>query len=116
VHYGVSPDWSIDYEQVQQLAKQEGADIIVVGASAYPKKIEVRFREIADQLGARVIADISHYAGLIAGALTEPGANADIIVEYEQNVTWTKRRDYFLERSPMKTKTKVNRAVHVSSV
>jgi len=82
VHYGVSPDWSIDYEQVQQLAKQEGADIIVVGASAYPKKIEwSRFREIADQLGATSYCrHITLCWSDRRERLPNPGANADIIV------------------------------------
>lgn len=82
VHYGVSSDYSIDYEKVLQLAKQEGTDIIIAGASAFPKKIEWScFREIADKVGARLIADVSHYAGLIAGnAYPNPATNADIIV------------------------------------
>lgn len=82
VNYGVSSDYSIDYDHVLQLAKKEGADIIIAGASALPKRIEWSyFREIADKVGARIIADVSHYAGLIAGnAYPNPGTNADIIV------------------------------------
>jgi glycine hydroxymethyltransferase len=117
VHYGVSPDWSIDYEQVQQLAKQEGADIIVVGASAYPKKIEWScFREIADKVGARIIADISHYAGLIAGgAYPNPGANADIIVmSTNKTLPGPKGGIIFLgKESDEKLKTTVKRAVNI---
>lgn len=116
VHYGLSSDGSIDYEQVQQLAKQEGADIIVVGASAYPKKIEWScFREIADRVGARVIADIAHYAGLIAGgAYPNPGANADIIVmSTNKTLPGPKGGIILFGKSDEKLKEKVKRAVNI---
>lgn len=116
VHYGLLPDGSIDYEQVEQLAKQEGADIIVVGASAYPKKIEWScFREIADKVGARIIADISHYAGLIAGgAYPNPGANADIIVMSTNKTLPGPKGGIILFGKPdEKLKQKVNRAVNI---
>lgn len=116
VHYGLLPDGSIDYEQVERLAKQEGADIFVVGASAYPKEIEwFRFKAIADKVGARVIADISHYAGLIAGgAYPNPGTNADLIVmSTNKTLPGPKGGIIVFGNFDEKLKQKVNRAVNI---
>ncbi|MDQ7032865.1 MAG: serine hydroxymethyltransferase [Desulfonauticus sp.] len=71
VFYGVSPDTeTIDYDQVEQLAKEHQPKIIVAGASAYPRSIDfARFREIADKVGAKLMVDMAHIAGLIAADL-----------------------------------------------
>src|SRR4030095_2721993 len=71
VHYGVEPtSEQIDYDNVAQLAKQHKPQLIVAGASAYPRVIDwQRFRQIADSVGARFMADIAHIAGLIAGGV-----------------------------------------------
>lgn len=68
VFYGLSPETQvIDYDQVYIQAKKSRPKIIVVGASAYPRIIDfVRFKEIAEEVGAYVMADIAHIAGLIA--------------------------------------------------
>ncbi|MGZ4111526.1 MAG: serine hydroxymethyltransferase [Tumebacillaceae bacterium] len=68
VQYGLTPDGLIDYEQVLALAVEHKPKLIVCGASAYPRVIDfARFRAIADQVGAYLLADISHIAGLVAG-------------------------------------------------
>lgn len=75
VHYGVDPATGrIDYNQVEQLARQHRPKLIVVGASAYSRDIDyAAFRTIADSVGAFLMADIAHPAGLIAaGLLTNP--------------------------------------------
>ena len=71
VHYGVRPDTErIDFDQVARLAREHKPKIIVTGYSAYPRKIEFwKFREIADEVGAYVMADIAHIAGLVAAGL-----------------------------------------------
>lgn len=71
VHYGVKEeDERIDYEQVEELARVHRPRLIVVGASAYPRIIDfVRFRQIADLVGAYVMADIAHIGGLIAAGV-----------------------------------------------
>ncbi len=71
VSYGLDPKTeTIDYTQVRDLAKKHKPKLIVVGASAYPRKIDFKlFREIADEVGARVMADIAHPAGLVAAGL-----------------------------------------------
>jgi glycine hydroxymethyltransferase len=66
VHYGLDRDGFIDYEQVLTLAKQHNPKLIICGASAYPREIDFgRFRRIADEVGAYLLADISHIAGLV---------------------------------------------------
>ncbi len=69
--YGVRKDnHRIDYDEVRGLAKQHSPKMIVVGASAYPRIIDFKaFREIADEVGAVVMADIAHIAGLVATGL-----------------------------------------------
>ena len=71
IPYGVREDDNlIDYEQVRELALKHRPKLIVVGWSAYPRKIDFkRFREIADECGALVMADIAHPAGLVVAGL-----------------------------------------------
>ena len=82
VHYGVSPDDErIDFEQVARLAREHRPKMIVAGASAYPREIpHGRFKEIADEIGAQLFVDISHYAGLVAAGLHDnPVPVADFV-------------------------------------
>lgn len=66
IGYGLTPDGFIDYEQVGELARRHKPKIIICGASSYPRTIDFkRFREIADDVGAYLLADISHIAGLV---------------------------------------------------
>jgi glycine hydroxymethyltransferase len=67
VSYGLNEREEIDYDQVEHLAKGHRPKVIVAGASAYSLRYDwKRFREIADEVGAFFVADIAHYAGLIA--------------------------------------------------
>ncbi|WP_087726168.1 serine hydroxymethyltransferase [Campylobacter jejuni] len=64
--YGVELDGRIDYEKVREIAKKEKPKLIVCGASAYARVIDfAKFREIADEIGAYLFADIAHIAGLV---------------------------------------------------
>lgn len=67
-HYGVSPQTEqIDYDQVREQALKERPKLIVCGYSAYPRIIDFeKFRSIADEVGAYLLADIAHIAGLVA--------------------------------------------------
>ncbi|MCE7002309.1 serine hydroxymethyltransferase [Kibdelosporangium philippinense] len=66
VSYGLDGTGRIDYQQVAELAEEHRPKVIVCGASAYPRTPDFkRFREIADSVGAYLIADISHVAGLV---------------------------------------------------
>lgn len=82
VHYGVSQgSETIDYGQVEALAKEHKPKMIVAGASAYPRHIDfARFREIADSVGAYLMVDMAHIAGLVAGGVHEnPVPYADFV-------------------------------------
>jgi glycine hydroxymethyltransferase len=71
VHYGVSRETNmVDYDEVLELAKQHRPKLIVCGGSAYPRTVETdRFREIADEVGALLLCDMAHFAGLVAAGL-----------------------------------------------
>ena len=71
VFYGVNEETElIDYEKVKKLAKEHKPKVIIVGASAYPRVIDpVKFREIADEVDAKIMTDIAHPAGLVAAGL-----------------------------------------------
>lgn len=80
--YGVrKEDGLIDYEQVEELAKVYRPKLIVAGGSAYPRKIDfARFRSIADGIGAYLMVDMAHFAGLVAaGLIPSPLNYADVV-------------------------------------
>ena len=81
-HYGVNREGFIDYDEVKKIAKKFRPKLIVCGATAYSRKLDFKkFREIADSVGAYLMADISHIAGLIAGgAHPTPFPYADIVM------------------------------------
>lgn len=81
VSYGLKDDESIDYDEVERLALQEKPKLIVAGASAYSLEIDFkRFAEIAHKVGALLMADIAHYAALVAaGVYPTPFGHADIV-------------------------------------
>jgi glycine hydroxymethyltransferase len=70
-HYGVSRETNmVDYDEVLRLAKEHKPKLIVCGGSAYPRTVEAdRFREIADEVGAMLLCDMAHFAGLVAAGL-----------------------------------------------
>lgn len=72
VPYGVNSDGYIDYDEVERIAKECKPKLIVAGASAYARKIDFkRFREIADEVGAYLMVDMAHIAGLVAAGYHE---------------------------------------------
>ena len=80
--YGLSPDTDqLDYEDIANIAREVKPKLIVAGASAYPRTIDFqKFREIADEVGAYLMADIAHIVGLIAaGEHPDPVPVCDII-------------------------------------
>ena len=69
-HYGVNADGVIDYDEVLRIAKEHKPKLIVAGASAYARIIDFKkFREIADEVGAYLMVDMAHIAGLVAAGL-----------------------------------------------
>jgi len=85
VQYGVKKDGNdkdlIDYDEVEQLAKEHKPKMIIAGASAYPRIIDwKKFRQISDDVGAYLVVDMAHYSGLIAGKqYPNPIEHADVV-------------------------------------
>ncbi len=81
IHYGVTKDGIVDYDQLEAKAKVEKPKMIICGASAYSRDWDYkRIRAIADEVGAIVFADIAHPAGLIAkGLLNDPFDHCHIV-------------------------------------
>jgi glycine hydroxymethyltransferase len=82
VHYGVSRETMVvDYDDVLRLAKEHRPKLIICGGSAYPRTVEAeRFREIADEVGAYLLCDMAHFAGLVAAGLhPNPVPHSDFV-------------------------------------
>ena len=82
VHYGVrESDHRLDYEQLEALARQHKPKMIVAGYSAYPRELDfARFRAIADEVGALLMTDMAHFAGLVAaGVHPSPVPHCDFV-------------------------------------
>jgi glycine hydroxymethyltransferase len=82
VQYGVRPDdHLVDFDQVEALAKEHRPSLIIAGGSAYPRTLDfARFRAIADDVGALLMVDMAHFAGLVAGgAHPSPMEHAHVV-------------------------------------
>lgn len=81
VTYGVDDNGLLDYNEIRKLAHECKPKILIAGASAYSRKIDWKeFRKIADEVGALLIADVSHYSGLIVGGeYPSPFPYADVV-------------------------------------
>ncbi len=101
VHYGVDRTTElIDYDQVEKLALEHKPRMIVAGASAYPREIDFkRFREICDKVGAYLMVDMAHIAGLIATGLhMSPVPYADFVTSTTQKTLKGPRGGFILCR------------------
>ena len=82
ITYGVSEKTGyIDYDELMAIAKKTNPDLVIAGASAYPRELDfAKFKEIADEVGALFLADVAHLAGLIvAGVHQDPIPYADFV-------------------------------------
>ncbi|HJN25596.1 MAG TPA: serine hydroxymethyltransferase [Rhodospirillales bacterium] len=82
IQYGVRRDDAlVDFEEVEKLAKEHKPKLIIAGGSAYPRTLDfARFRKIADEVGALLMVDMAHFAGLVAtGVHTSPLGIADVV-------------------------------------
>jgi glycine hydroxymethyltransferase len=82
VGYGVDRETGlVDFDELRRLAKEHRPKLIVCGASAYPRRIEAdRFREVADEVGALLLCDMAHFAGLVAAGLhPNPAPHCDFV-------------------------------------
>lgn len=110
-HYGVSKDSFIDYEETAKIAKEFVPEMIVCGATAYPREFDFKkFKEIADSVGALLLADISHIAGLVVGGVhPTPFPYADIVMTTTQKTLRGPRGAIIISR--MDLSDKIDKAV-----
>jgi len=117
VPYGVrSDDHRIDFEEVERLAEQHRPKVIVTGGSAYPRIIEfARFRAIADRVGAKLMVDMAHFAGLIAGGVhPSPFPHAHVVTSTTHKTLRGPRGGFVLTNDEDLAK-KINSAVFPGS-
>lgn len=102
-HYGVNPETEqLDYDQVRELALKERPQMLICGYSAYPRIIDFeKFRSIADEVGAYLLADIAHIAGLVAtGHHPNPIPHCDVITTTTHKTLRGTRGGLILTRDP----------------
>lgn len=113
VQYGVDPEtFLIDYEQVRQLAETHRPKLIIAGYSAYPRALDFKkFREIADSVGAMLMVDMAHIAGIVAaGRHANPTRFADVVTSTTHKTLRGPRGGFILSNNPDIAK-KINSAV-----
>src|ERR671930_527385 len=112
VPYGVSREtMMVDYDDVLELAKESRPKLIVCGGSAYPRTVEAdKFREIADEVGALLLCDMAHFAGLVAAGLhPNPVEHCDFVTSTTHKTLAGPRSGFILCRE--EHAQAVNRAV-----
>jgi glycine hydroxymethyltransferase len=116
-HYGVNPTTErLDFEQIRELALKERPKLIICGYSAYPRIIEFeKFQAIAEEVGAYLLADIAHIAGLVAtGHHPNPVPYCDVVTTTTHKTLRGPRGGLILSRDPELGK-KLNKAVFPGS-
>ena len=113
VPYGVNEDGYIDYDEVLRIAKEAKPKLIVAGASAYPREIDFKkFREIADEVGAYLMVDMAHIAGLVATGLhMSPIPYAHVTTTTTHKTLRGPRGGMILSSNEMNEKFNFNKAV-----
>jgi len=103
VFYGVSPETErIDLEEVRRLAQEHRPKVIVAGASAYPRVWDFQaFRQIADEVGAFLVVDMAHFAGLVAAGLhPNPVPHAHVVTSTTHKTLRGPRGGLILSQDP----------------
>lgn len=113
VPYGVNENGYIDYDNVLELAKQHKPKLIIAGASAYPRIIDFKkFREIADEVGAYLMVDMAHIAGLVAAGLhPSPFPYADVVTTTTHKTLRGPRGGVILSNNEINEKFNFNKAI-----
>ncbi len=113
VPYGVDDNGFIDYDEVERIAKECKPKLIVAGASAYARAIDFkRFREIADEVGAYLMVDMAHIAGLVAGGFHEsPIQYAHVVTTTTHKTLRGPRGGMILSSQAFADEHKFNKAV-----
>ena len=111
--YGVNDQGVIDYNMVREIAKREKPKLIIAGASAYARIIDFKkFREIADEVGAYLMVDIAHIAGLVAAGLhPSPIPYADVVTTTTHKTLRGPRGGMILANQEAAEKFNFNKAV-----
>jgi glycine hydroxymethyltransferase len=112
IGYGLKADATIDYEQVERLAREHKPKLIIAGGSAYSRIIDfAKFRAIADSVGALFMVDMAHFAGLVAGGVyPSPLPHAHIVTTTTHKTLRGPRGGMILSNDPELGK-KINSAV-----
>lgn len=113
VPYGVNDEGYIDYDEVLKIAKEAKPKLIVAGASAYPRAIDFKkFREIADEVGAYLMVDMAHIAGLVAGGQhMSPIPYAHVTTTTTHKTLRGPRGGLILSSEEFATEHKLNKAI-----
>lgn len=113
VAYGVNDEGFIDYDKVLEIAKECKPKMIIAGASAYARTIDFkRFREIADEVGAYLMVDMAHIAGLVAGGQhPSPIPYADVVTTTTHKTLRGPRGGLILSSAENAKKFNFNKAV-----
>ncbi len=113
VPYGITPEGYIDYEEVRKIALECRPKMIVAGASAYPRAIDFKkFREIADEVGAVLMVDMAHIAGLVAAGLhMSPIPYADVTTTTTHKTLRGPRGGMILSSEAVNKKYNFNKAI-----
>lgn len=113
VPYGVDENGYIDYDNILELAKQYKPKLIIAGASAYPRIIDFKkFREIADKVGAYLMVDMAHIAGLVATGLhPSPFPYADVVTTTTHKTLRGPRGGVILSNNEINEKFNFNKAI-----
>lgn len=111
--YGVNDQGVIDYDMVREIAKREEPKLIIAGASAYARIIDFKkFREIADEVGAYLMVDMAHIAGLVAAGLhPSPIPYADVVTTTTHKTLRGPRGGMILANQEAAEKFNFNKAV-----
>ena len=113
VHYGITDDGLIDYDEVARLAREHKPKMIIAGFSAYSQVMDwQKFREIADEVGAYLMVDMAHVAGLVAaGVYPNPVQIADVTTTTTHKTLRGPRSGLILAKANEEIEKKLNSAV-----
>ncbi|MDM7321693.1 MAG: serine hydroxymethyltransferase [Gammaproteobacteria bacterium] len=114
VQYGLNPKTGeIDYEQVESLAREHKPKMIIAGFSAYSRVVDwARFRAIADEVGAYLLVDMAHIAGLVAaGVYPSPVPYADVVTSTTHKTLRGPRGGIILGKANPEIEKKINSAI-----
>ncbi len=113
VPYGVNDEGYIDYDELERIAVEARPRLIVAGASAYARTIDFkRFREVADKVGAYLMVDMAHIAGLVAAGLhPSPMAYADVVTTTTHKTLRGPRGGMILANKEAAEKFNFNKAI-----